>query len=276
MTTARTAGTALWALLAAVPGVRAQEPAGPPPPAGEGGRTSAHQLELLPDLGRIGAQVTVAGGASWNPYQIGQGVVGGGSVELPLARGAGGRLSYQMTVALSLARSDPFTITDPVAFVANLAAGAGRAAALAGPPLAPFPVRREVRTRLRLLDVSPFALKYTVTRLDGARLRPYLAAGLDFVVVITRQDPVADESLDFRGGAPFDDPLIGGLISQAPELTALGYPSGQGNIDAGFHAEGGLEVRVSAGLSLNLAYRYTSVGIDHRLHTVTSGVGFHW
>ena len=62
---------------------------------------------------------------------------------------------------------------------------------LAGTPDAPFPVRRQVRTRLRVLDVSPFALKYTITALDRARLRPYVAAGADIVVVITKQIPTA-------------------------------------------------------------------------------------
>jgi hypothetical protein len=276
MTNARAAGAVLGLLLAFAAGAEAQDPSGPPPPAGGRGRGRSHELELLPDIGRIGAQVSIGGGASWNPYGVGQGLVAYGTIEVPLARTAGGKLSYVMAVALSQARSDPFTITDPVAFVANLAAGASRPAALAGPPLAPFPVRRAVRTRLRLLDVSPFALKYTVTRLDRARIRPYVTAGVDVVVVITRQDPVADESLDFRGTAPFDDALIGGLISQAPELTALGYPTGQGNLEAGFHGGGGLEVRVTRGLSFNLGYRFTSVGMDHRLHTVSSAVGFHW
>jgi opacity protein-like surface antigen len=277
MTTRRTSSITLCALLGVLAaGAAAQEPAGPPPPSGVRGRKGGHELELLPDLGKIGAQVSMAGGASWNPYEVGRGLVGEGAVELPLARGAAGKLSYTMSVSLSQADSAPFTITDSAAYVANLAAGASRAAALNGPPLAPFPVRRSVRTRLRLLDVSPFALKYTVTRLDAARIRPYLVAGLDMVVVITRQDPVSDESLDFPGTAPFDDPLIGGLLAQAPELTARGYPTGQGNIEAGFHAGGGLEVRVSRGLSLNLAYRLTSVGTEHHLHRATSGLGFHW
>jgi hypothetical protein len=277
MTTARAAGAATLGavLLLAAPFVSAQEPAGPPPPSGAR-RDGSRSLELLPDLGRIGAQVSVTGAASWNPYEVGSGVAAYGAIELPLARGAGGRLSYEISVGLSEATSDPFTITDAVAYVANLASGASRTAALAGPPFAPFPVRRDVRTRLHLLDVSPFALKYTITRLDAARVRPYVAAGLDVVVVITRQDPVSDESLEFRGGAPFDDPLIGGLIAQAPELAARGYPTGQGNVEAGWHAGAGLEVRVSDGISLNLGYRYTSIGMSHVLHTAGGGVGFHW
>jgi len=194
---------------------QAQEPSAPPPPAGGTGDAGAYHHELLPDIGLIGAQVGISGGVSWNPYEVGQGFQAGGFVDLPLARLGSGKLSYELTVALNMATSPEFQITDQVAYIANLAAGASNADALAGPPAAPFPVRRLVRTDLRLLQVSPFALKYTMRRLDAARLRPYVAAGLDIAVTITHQDPVADESLVFNGTAPFDAPLIGGQLAQA-------------------------------------------------------------
>jgi hypothetical protein len=220
--------------------------------------------------------VGIAGGASWNPFEVGRGTQAAGYVELPLARAGRGKLSYEILLGLSHARSRAFVITDTIAYVANLATGASRGAALAGPPEAPFPVRREVRTQLRLLQVSPFGLKYTLRRLGSDRLRPYVGAGLDFAVTITRQDPVDDESLEFTGSAPFDDPLIGGTVAQAPELAARGYPTGQGNIDVGFHARGGVEVRLARRLSVNFDYRFTSIGSGHRLHAVTAGAGLHW
>jgi opacity protein-like surface antigen len=258
---------------------RAQEtppPAGPPP-AGEGTGSALHVHELLPGIGKLGAQVGLSVGASWNPYEVGPGIVATAFVNLPLLRAPGGKLSYELLVALSHAESDPFTITDAAAFVANLAAGASREAALAGPPRAPFPVVRDVRTRLRLLQVSPFGIRYTLGSPTGSRLRPYAAAGVDVVVVITRQTPERDESLLFTGGAPFDDPLIAGLLAQAPELTARGYPTGQGNVEMGLHAGGGVEVRLSRSLSLNLDYRFTSVeGRNGRLHSLTSALGVHW
>jgi len=58
---------------------------------------------------------------------------------------------------------------------------------LAGPPGAPFPVRRAVPTELHLRQVSPFALRYTIRSLDHVRLRPYFGAGLDMVVVIAEE-----------------------------------------------------------------------------------------
>src|SRR5262245_16763559 len=183
----------LAALLAAP--ARGQEPAPPgPPAAGEEKGAGVGVHELLPGIGTLGAQVGLSLGASWNPYDVGQGLVGAAFVDLPVMRAPGGKLSYELLVALSDAESDPFTITDPIAFVANLAAGASRDAALAGPPQAPFPVRREVRSQLRLLQVSPFGLKYTYGSPGAARLRPYAAAGVDLVVVITSQTPQRDES----------------------------------------------------------------------------------
>ena len=218
----------------------------------------------------------IAVGASWNPFEVGRGIQAAGYVDLPLARLGRGKLSYEILVGLSGARSEPFVITDQIAFVANLATGVSRDAALAGPPQAPFPVRREVRTQLRLMQVSPFGLKYTLRRLGSERLRPYVGAGLDFAVTITNQDPVADESLEFTGTAPFDAPLIGGTVAQAPELAERGYPTGQGNIDFGYHAGGGLEARVARRVSLNFDYRFTSIGSGHRLHTATAALGMHW
>jgi len=239
-----------------------QEPQGPPPPSSTRSGSGPELHELLPDIGRIGAQVAVFGGPSWNPYGAGRGLEAGGYINLPLRRAPGGKLSYEIFLGLSLARSESFTVTDTLAYQLNLASGRTPSEAQVGP----FPTQRTVRTRLRLLHVSPFALKYTVMRLDHARLRPYLSAGADVLVAITRQDPV-------DGSAP----LIGGLVAQAPELSARGTPTGQGNIDLGGHAAVGLEIRLSAGQSLNLEYRFTtSEGENSRLHTVSAAIGFHW
>ncbi len=269
----------LWLIAAAT--VAAQEPpaeapTGPPPPSGQRASGGQPGLELLPELGRIGAQVGAGFAAAWTPYDVGRGWQGSGFIDLPLAQGFGGRLSYEIFASLSDATSAPFVLTDSVAFVANLAAGFPPDAALAGPPRAPFPVRREVRTRLRLLHVAPFSLRHTFTGLDRLRLRPYVTAGAGAVVVISKQEPVRDESAQFFGTAPFDAPLIGGQIAQAPELEARGLPTGQGNIELGLHAGAGFELRVSPGLSLNLDYRFTRVGDGQRLHVAGGAVGFHW
>ena len=279
--TAKGIGTALLGV-SVLAGARAaaaaaQEPAGPPPPSSRVEDRGTAVLELLPAIGRIGAQAGLLAGLSRNPYGVGSGVQAAGYLDVPLGRLAGGKMSYEILVGLSHGRSEPFVITDPLAYVANLAAGAGPAAALAGPPGAPFPVRRQVRTRLRVLEVAPFTLKYTLTALDRVRVRPYLSAGADVLVVITHQTPEQDESRVFPGTSPFDGPLLGGLVSPAAELQARGIPTGQGDIEAGFHAGGGVELRLTRALSLNLDYRFTGIGgADHRLHAFSSGLGVHW
>ena len=231
--------------------------------------------ELLPDIGRIGSEVGAFGGLSANPYEVGTGFVVGGFVDLPLCRVPGGKLSYEILLAFSQGRSDVFSATNPVAYVANLAAGASPAAAFAGPPLAPFPVVRDVTLSLRLLQISPFSLKWTLLP-KSPRLRPFLALGGDFLVVITSVDPEHDESLAFTGTPPFDATLIGGVVAQAPELEARGIPSGQGNLELGGHAGAGFELRVSRAVSLNFEYRFTQIGASAHLHTVHGGIGIHW
>src|SRR6185436_6931920 len=101
--------------------VAAQQPSGQPPPPGGGGERGPEVHELLPDIGRIGAHAGVMVGASWNPYDVGQGIQAAGYIDLPLARAPAGKLSYEIVISLSHADSDPFTITNPLAYVANLA-----------------------------------------------------------------------------------------------------------------------------------------------------------
>jgi opacity protein-like surface antigen len=267
----------LLAVLSAAAPATAQAPAGPPPPSGEARSDDPAAHELLPDIGRIGAEVGLLGGASWNPFRAGRGSVWGGFVDLPLARAPHGKLSYEIRITLSRGTSEPFAITDPIAIVANLASGATAADAAAGAPRAPFPVHRLVRSQIRLLQVSPFALKYTMQSPTQVRLRPFVTAGFDIAVVITRELPERDESLVFTGTSPFDDPLIGGLVAQAPELAERGIPTGQGNVEVGGHAAAGFELRISRGLSLNAEYRYARIGgRNGRMQAATGALGFHF
>jgi hypothetical protein len=191
----------------------AQTPSTPPPPAGGGGEAGSRYHELLPDIGRIGAEVGAAAGWTHDPYGLGSGWEVGAFVDLPLARNRPGRLSYEILMALSGADSGG--------------------------------------ERLRLLEVSPFALRYTITRFDGARLRPYLTAGVDVTVAVAEQS---------AGAFPDFGPDDG-------RDTTIGL---------GAHAGAGLELRVSRGLSLNLAYRYLRAEESQSLHSATAAFGFHW
>jgi hypothetical protein len=269
---ARWAAMAVAVATASVVG--AQDAAGPPPAPAAGGGLYVH--ELLPDLGLIGAEVGLVAGACVNPYDAGHGICGGGFIALPLRRAAGGKFSYEIALSVGTGRSDPFTITDPFAYVANLAAGASPTAAATGPPQAPFPVHRLVRTRLRMLQVSPFGLRYMPTG-RRARLHPYLAAGIDAIVVMTTQLPVTPDAPNAAGAPVFNDPLIGGLAAQAPELAARGLPSGQGNLQLGAHGAAGLELRTGERVSVNLEYRFTAIeSAGGGTHAVTGALGLHW
>lgn len=265
---------AAFALL--VPSAFAQAPSGGPPPSSP--RVDRHYVhELLPDIGQIGAQVGLTAALCINPYETGAGGCLGGFIALPVGRALGGRVSYEIDIRYGMARGNPFTITNPLAYVANLAAGAPAEAAAIGPPGAPFPVRREVRTELRLLQVSPFGLRYAFAGGPVPRLRPYVTSGFDIVVVLTQQQPVRREITDPLASSAFDVALIAGLAGQSPELFDLGLPSGQGNLRLGGHAAFGLELRASSRLSINGEYRAAVIeGAGSLQHSVQAAVGLHW
>ena len=239
----------------------------PAPTVSDAPASSRVPQELLPALGRIGAAATFIAGRHSGPFSLSAGPFVGGGIELPLVRVPGGRLLYEFSGGLGLSDSS-LRVTSNVAQVANLAVLAnlspGNAAnvdaALAGRPPAPYAVSYDVESRLQLLQVSPFGLKYVNTTLDRYGLRPYAVAGLGLFVTITNQrvrDPGA--------AGPFGGALIGGQIAAAPELVARGVPSGQGGIDLGISTGGGLEWRLRRGLSL---------GLDLRRHHLTDARGF--
>lgn len=248
------------------PGARAQETAVPPPAPGKPG--SSDPLELLPAIGRIGAEVAAHFGWSQNPYSLGSGAQGAGFINLPLKKLGSGVLSYEISIRFARSTSDPVTITNPIAFVANLAA-TGRG------DTGPFPYRRVVRSVGSLLLVEPVGFKYAIH--SFGRFRPYLVAGVGAAVVITKEVPESDQSLQFSGTSPFDADLIAGLVAQSQELNALGRPTGQGNIELAGHAGAGFEYRLSPGFSLQADYRYTRLsGGNAAMQIASAGIGIHF
>lgn len=245
---------------------QAQESQAPPPAPGKPGATDP--LELLPAIGRIGAEVGLHAGWSKNPYSLGSGVQGAGFINLPLKKLGGGVLSYQIALRFARSTSDALTITNPVAFVANLAAtGRGE--------VGPFPYRRAVRSVGSIFLVEPFGFKYAIH--SFGRFRPYAVFGVGVGVVLTKEVPEADESLIFTGTSPFDADLIAGLIAQSTEIEALGRPTGQGNIELAGHVGAGFEYRLSPGFSLQADYRFTKLsGRNASMQMVSGGIGIHF
>jgi len=248
------------------PGVFAQDVPVPPPAPGRPG--AADPLELLPAIGRIGAEVGLHLGWSRNPYSLGSGAQGAGFINLPLKKLGGGVLSYQITLRFARSTSGPITVTNPIAFVANLAA-TGRG------DVGPFPYRRSVRSVGSIFLAEPFGFKYAIH--SFGRFRPYAVAGVGVGVVLTKEVPEADESLTFTGTSPFDADLIAGLVAQSKELEALGRPSGQGNLEVAGHLGAGFEYRLSPGLSFQADYRFTRLsGRKASMHLASGGVGIHF
>ncbi len=245
---------------------RAQEEATPPPAPGKPG--AADPLELLPAIGRIGAEVGAHFGWSQNPYSLGSGTQGAGFINLPLKRAGGGVLSYEISIRFARSTSDPVTITNPVAFLGNLiVTGRGETG--------PFPYRRSVRSVGSVFLVEPVGLKYAIH--SFGRFRPYLVVGAGAAVVITKEVPARDESTLFAGTAPFDADLIAGVVAQSPELAALGRPTGQGNIEVAGHVGAGFEYRLSPGFSFQADYRYTRLGgANASMQIASAGVGIHF
>jgi len=206
----------------------AQQPLGPPPAAAPRQHIGPVYHELLPEVGKIGAQVGLVAGVAGNPFEVGPGAQLGGFVDLPLARIGPGKLSYEILLALSLGTSDAFQ------------------ASSGGAP---------VRTRLRLLQASPFSLKYTFAGADPKRVRPYVLAGADAFVAYTRDEPEAAD----------------------PVRAGRGLPTGSTSLALGAHGGGGVELRLSAGASVNFEYRFGLFEGRHtRLHAASSALGLHW
>jgi len=257
--------------------------------------------ELVPEIGKIGAEVGVVLSGSANPFHLNTGQDLAGFIDLPLfePKAIHGKIGYEIRVGLSQAKTKLRT-TSNVAQVANLTALTvlnpsnpiqNLVDAVSGTGAAPFPVTALTETRSKVLQVVPFSLKYSATGLDRFRLRPYAVLGFGIFVTIHNQTPTingvrADANVPpdqlalvkqvFGGTAPFGGPLVGGQITQAQELQARGLPFGAGNIDFGMHTGAGLELRLSRNVSLGFDARYNRLSGGQSLGTFGTRFGFHF
>ena len=90
------------ALFAGARGGAGQEPPGPPPPSSRVEDRGTAVLELLPAIGRIGAQAGLIAGLSRNPYGTGGGVQ---------AAGKGQQIILPSETVLSFTLRSPLTVT---------------------------------------------------------------------------------------------------------------------------------------------------------------------
>lgn len=262
--------------------------------------------ELVPEIGKIGAQVGLLVSGSSSPFRLNSGSFAAGFIDLPLFDKPDwlhGKISYEILVGMTQSKTI-FSTTSNVAQVANLSVLTALnpngglqnvVSAVTGTGPAPFPVTSSTTTRLRLLQVVPFALKYTTTLFDSWRLRPYAVLGFGTYVTIHNQNPALgtppnygvrpDASLSpdilaavkqlFGGSAPFGGPLVAGQITQSPELESRGLPGGHGNLDFGIHSAIGAEYRVSRNISLGFDARFNRIAGTYGLfRTYGSRLGF--
>ena len=255
--------------------------------------SNARQMpqELLPNLGQIGATSSFAIRTHSGPYSGGRGTYFSGAVSLPLMKAPGGQLLYEFSAGLTQSESS-LRLTSNVAQVANLAVlGPGALTdALRGTGAAPFPVIIDTRSNLDVLQVLPFTLKYQSTRLARWKLRPYATLGFGLYVTISNQTTLtglrSDANLPpelkaalatlFGNGAPFGGALIGGQITAARELTALGIPSGQGGISPGFQTGTGLEWRWKPRFSWGVDLRWNRLNGGANFYTIAPRGSFHF
>ncbi len=264
--------------------------------------------ELVPEVGKIGAEVGLLLSGSLNPFKLSAGQFAGGFIDLPLLdrpRWLHGRLSYEISIGLSQSNTT-FNTTSNVAQVANLAVldtvyparGLQNAQeAASGTGSAPFYTTMSTSTRLRLLEVVPFSIKYTSTVFDRIRLRPYAVLGFGTFVTIDSQNPARgtpptygvrpDANLppevlallqqSFGGQAPFGATLVAGQISNSSQLVARGLPAGNGNIDFGLHTAAGITYRLTRDISLGFDAQYNRIaGSNGGFTTLGSRIGFHF
>jgi hypothetical protein len=257
--------------------------------------------ELLPEIGKIGAEVGIQLNGSSNPYHLNRGTDVAGFIDLPLFDKPDwlhGKVSYEISIGLSQSKTS-FNTTSNVAQVANLAVlnalypngGTQNIVdAVTGTGTAPFPVTSLTQTNMKLLQVVPFSFKYTTNAFDRFRLRPYALIGFGTYVTIHSQSPsntgvrldanlppavIALVNQIYGGQAPFGGPLVAGQISQSPELEARGLPGGHGNIDLGWLTGVGMEWRLNRSFSLGFDSRWNRIsGAPGLLTTYGTRLGF--
>lgn len=286
----------------------ASAPPAPTPVAAPVEKSFEMPPELVPQIGKIGAEVGVVISGAGSPYHLNSGSFGGGFIDLPLFDRPAwihGKISYEILVGLARS-STQMTTTSNVAQVSNLAVltalNPGQplqnlTAALNGTGAAPFPVKTNVETQMSLLEVVPFSFKYTTNLFDRWRLRPYAVLGWGTYVTIHDQNPARGAApsygvrpnadlppailqtltQEFGGTSPFGAPLVAGQIGQSPELEALGLPSGHGNIAFGLHSGAGVELRLSRSFSLGFDAEFNRIaGAPGLLTTYGTKLGFHF
>ena len=198
--------------------------------------------ELLPELGKIGAEVGLVLSGASNPFHLNNGQDAAGFIDLPLfePRALHGKVGYEILIGLSQSKTN-FATTSLVTQASQ-----------------------PTETNLKLLQIVPLSFKYTSTALDRFRLRPYALLGFGMFITIHKEV------------TPDGVTLVAGQVPQSPELAARGLPLGAGNIDFGIHSGAGFEFRLNRSFSLGFDGSFNRISGGQTLGTYGTRLGFHF
>ena len=257
--------------------LRAEAGAAGPTPKPGGHSAFEPQRELLPDIGQIGAEFGLLTGGSTNPFEAAKGGFFAGFIDLPLKKfpAGGGKWSYEIMVGLQRNVTQDRPVTSGVFAVVNSAlnfALGNRPGGLSS-LTSPLPITINTEQRMKVLTVVPFSLKYTVTKFDSHRFRPYGVVGWGTYVTISSQNTKGFDANNFIANPTvagvvnslLNGSLIGGQLPEAAELRARGIANGQGDIRFGVNFGGGFEYR--------LVHKF-SIGVDYRGNKIEGKNGF--
>ena len=187
---------------------------------------------------RIGGEFAFTFGAQTGPFDIGTGWYLSGEVGLPLMHVGPGILLGLVNIGMSNA-DDNISIEPTVNALS--------------PGALPTQTTIDLTTGAIVLG-----LKYKITANDV--IQPYVLAGPGIDIFFNDTDP---------GDLP------GGIAPQPQELIDRGFPGGQGNVELGLHAGGGIDFNITQKIFVGLEGRFNWVDRDNGAYGTYGGrLGF--
>lgn len=168
------------------------------------------------------AEFALTIGAQTGPFDMGTGWYLAGEVGVPLMFFDSGKLMGLVNIGIS--SSDDSVSIEPT--VNALAPGT-----------------LPTQTTLDLTTVT-IVLGFKYKHTAHPKIQPFILAGPGIDIFFNDTDP---------GDLP------GAIAPQPPELTDRGFPSGQGNVELGLHAGGGIDINITEKIFVGAEARYNWV-----------------
>ncbi|HSG30992.1 MAG TPA: hypothetical protein VLB82_05545 [Thermodesulfobacteriota bacterium] len=186
----------------------------------------------------MGGEFALTFGAQTGPFEMGTGWHLAGEIGLPLMMFSSGKLMGLVNIGVSNAEDD--ISVEPTVNALS-------------PGLLPTQTTIDLTTAVIVLG-----LKYKHTAHDI--IQPYVLAG-----------PGID--IFFNDTEPGD--LPGGIAPQPEEIRQRGFPGGQGNVELGLHAGGGIDINITEKIFIGAEGRFNWVDRDNGSYGTYGGrLGF--